>query len=122
MLLYLQLAVLSLICFLYVYLGMGYDYFVSLPWWDVLLHVLGGIWLGFFYYWVNALFKIRSSLVYCIFFVFAVGIGWEVFERALHIGGSVFMSYRVDTIKDLLDDCMGGLLGAVVARNVRKKI
>lgn len=118
MLLYAMLVVSMLIWFLDVILGIDRNYYMTIPWWDVPLHVLGGFWLALFAMWVGRFVRKRVSFMQCIAFVLFVGVSWEIFEVIVHIGGSVFMSYRVDTVKDLLDDCMGGILGFISAKYI----
>ncbi len=120
MLLYAMLIVSSIIWILDVPLGINGHYYMTIPWWDVPLHVLGGFWLGLYIMWVARITGWRVSFIQCIAFVLFVGVSWEIFEWIVHIGGSVFMSYRVDTIKDLIDDSMGGILGFISAKYLQR--
>lgn len=118
MLLYAMLIVSMLIWFLDVMLGIDGGYYMTIPWWDVPLHVLGGFWLALFAMWVGRMLGRRVTIIQCLSFVLFVGILWEIFEVMVHIGGSVFMPYYDDTIKDMLDDLLGGILGFIAAKYI----
>ncbi len=111
-----QLVIVAIIGVLDIYFGFGQNYFWTIWWWDILLHVLGGVWAGLLGAWAAGFFGIRVTLVRCILCALAIGMGWEVFEYAEGLGGSVFMSYTPDTIKDLFDDALGGALAFYLAR------
>jgi hypothetical protein len=79
-------------------------------WFDIPLHVLGGLWAVLFVAWMYRFVDFRLRLWHCIAIAACVGGAWELFEYALGIGGSNFMSYRMDVIKDLVDDIAGGVI------------
>lgn len=114
-LLYAQAATLIVLAPLHLYFGMQLRFFWKISWWDIPLHILGGMWAGFFCMWVARYFYRRLTLTHVILGAFLIGVGWEVFEYVLGIGGSPFMSYPVDTAKDLFDDIVGGFLAGVIA-------
>lgn len=118
MFLYLQLLVLVVLVYLDQYLGVSKEYITTVMWWDIPLHILGGLWLGFLFLYCAGLFRIKVHILHCILFACAIGAVWEVFEYVNHIGGSVFMSYRVDTVKDLADDMIGGALAGLCAQGI----
>ena len=111
-LVYSQLIVAALLALLYIYFGLDKEYLWTVYWWDIPLHMLGGAWNGFAAAWGMLLMGQRPKLIHCLIVALIVGIVWEVFEYINHIGGSVFMPYWVDTIKDIADD----LIGACIAR------
>lgn len=117
-LLILQLIVLVLVAVLDIHFGIGEMYFWRIWWWDILMHMLGGLWVGLVFAYAATYTPYRVSVIHCIIAAFAVGAGWEVFEYVFHMGGSVFMSYPLDTAKDLFDDAVGGALAGLVVRRV----
>ncbi|MDO8576559.1 MAG: hypothetical protein Q7R90_04570 [bacterium] len=117
--LFMQAVVVAVIGVLDVYFGVGQSYFWTIWWWDILLHVLGGVWAGLLGAWVAGFFGIRITLVRCALFALAIGVSWETFEYINSLGGSVFMSYTADIIKDLFDDTLGGALAYYLVQRKR---
>lgn len=83
-------------------------------WFDMPLHFLGGLCVGFFSMWVVSMFVklIQSNnkkiLVSAILGALFVGLMWEWFEYVNGITYNTVGSYKLDTIKDLILDCLGG--------------
>lgn len=115
----LQLIVLALVAYLDVHYGLGERFYWRFWWWDILLHMLGGVWVGLASGWLFFLFGMQPSIRSCALAALTIGIGWEVFEYVTHTGGSVFMSYPVDTAKDLLDDVLGGIGAGLLFKGTR---
>ncbi|MBU4479995.1 hypothetical protein KKG48_00940 [Patescibacteria group bacterium] len=84
-------------------------------WFDILMHFLGGFWVSltalWFFYFSGFVKDFRKNLfnVFLISLVsiFAVGIGWEVFEFMIEISFS--NNYVADTVGDLIMDVIGSL-------------
>ena len=99
----------------------------SLWWYDVLMHFLGGLTVGFATLW---LVRLRTgynfSLVQCLRIVLYggifVGIVWEIFELYYHVttfdDGIYFVT---DTMGDLIMDTIGALVAGVWGYNILKK-
>lgn len=117
--LFTQAVVVSIIGVLDIYFGIEQDYFRTIWWWDILLHVLGGVWAGLLGAWVAGFFGFRVTLVRCILFALSIGVGWEVFEYAADLEHSIFMSYSTDIIKDVFDDMLGGALAYYLVQRER---
>ena len=113
-----QLAVLTVITALF-FAGFIWDLYETVWWWDIVLHFLGGLWIGMWVIGLSRIQKIKLDYKIIISLVFAVGFAWEVFEYFLGIGGSAFMSYRLDTAKDLLNDCLGAWASISVAKKLK---
>jgi hypothetical protein len=94
----------SIVVVLYA-LGVRYGLFYGFWWYDNLLHILGGIALGFL---GLRLFRVRTFPVLLLTGV--VAIAWEVFERVGHLVVPTYIGYggTLDTIFDIA--C--GILGA----------
>ena len=117
MLLRAQLAVLVLLIALNTWLGIDKNLYLSVWWWDIPTHFLGGVWAGLFAAWLFKMRRRKISIMQCVGFAFAIGLGWEVFEFTEGLSGSPFMPYWVDTLKDLLVDSLGGACaGTLVPR------
>ncbi|TSC69476.1 MAG: hypothetical protein G01um101456_157 [Parcubacteria group bacterium Gr01-1014_56] len=103
-----------LTAFLY-WVGLDRFYFWYYPWFDIPIHMVGGLTIGF---WGLALatrrqFSFRRTFVCVLLLAIAVGSVWELFE---YVSGLTEGEdgYWFDTLKDLGDD----LFGAFVAFGV----
>lgn len=115
-----------IIIFIYttLYLGELHGYYTKFWWWDVVLHTSSGLALGFagFLILYTAYFrgKLKISPVWiAIFsFAFAVAIGavWEIVEFTLDntLGWNMQKSGLVDTMWDLIVDCLGALITSII--------
>lgn len=103
---------------LYFQLGLRGGLVFTVFWFDILLHVLGGLWIGLAAAWFFSLLGLRLSAWHVLMLALAGGGMWEAFEYVYDIGGSNFMSYQMDTIKDLVDDGLGGAIAALYVRTV----
>ena len=99
-------------------LAIHYSLYWRISWFDNLSHVLGGVSIGFFAAWVYAArgFPIRISV--CALAAFAIGIECEIFEYVEQFPVSPFMSYPLDTVKDLCVDTLGAVSAAILARRL----
>ena len=115
------------------YLGELRNFYYHFWWWDTLLHTFSGIILGFIgftlIYFLNReedIDVILSPLFIGVFaFSFAVtfGVFWEIFEFAMDNLFALNMqkSGIVDTMWDLIADCIGGGIAAYYGYNYLKK-
>jgi hypothetical protein len=107
---------LAVLVFCFSYLDIVLSFSNKIMWWDSLEHFLGGVSVGFFALWLGSIFGIRVSLITCVAFVFCVGVAWEIMEVMLGVGQSIYMSYWADTVKDIVCDCVGGLVAGLSMR------
>lgn len=88
-----------------------YQIYWLLPWFDVPMHIAGGFMVGLFaqtgldYFNIN---KKRS--LYAILFVIFIGVVWEFVEWYLGVTNGLGLASRLNTIKDVIDDIIGGAL------------
>ncbi len=88
-----------------------YQVYWMLPWFDIPMHISGGLMVGLFaqtgldYIHIN-----KSRLLYIILAVIAVGLVWELVECYLRLTDGFGPISRLDTIKDIIDDIIGGVL------------
>ena len=87
--------------------------FRGVPLYDVFLHLLGGAAIGLTILAVLWSLQRTEHLARNILVgVFLAGLAWELFEIHYDIAGYQLwtMPYYLDTLKDLLDDILGGII------------
>lgn len=91
----------------------------ELWWYDMLLHLLGGVFIVLFVLWIRffsgyvavpAHFELGRAFLFTLFWLLVIGIGWEAFERALGHTWSI-EGYWLDTTIDVAFDIAGGTVG-----------
>src|SRR3989344_6987032 len=86
-------------------------------WWlDIPMHLFGGVWAALCAAWFFARRKEALSLVWCLVFALTIGVVWEIFEYVEGIAAPQYLSYSIDTAKDILMDLLGAVLGWIIAR------
>lgn len=115
------------------FLGELKNYYAAYWWWDILLHMSSGLAFGIMgfiiLYVLYKTEKVKTSpkVVAMFTFAFALAIGalWEIVEFTIDsvfgpTSNHVFMQTvvngcgLVDTMKDLIDDSIGGLFAAIM--------
>ena len=92
----------------------------TLPWFDIMVHFLGGLWVGstaiWYIYFSGRFYKnddlpISKTRIFLISIVstIIVGVLWEVFEFYV---GAVDPDYIADTILDLIMNTLGSIVAA----------
>lgn len=108
-------------------LGSNFDLYWRFWWYDIIMHFLGGLWIGLMVLWIYYLsgyfkkIKKDKSFIFLLSFlsVLIVGISWEIFEYLFEI---VFSNnYISDTSLDLIMDILGGLVASIVLLVLNKK-
>jgi hypothetical protein len=102
-------------------------------WWlDIPMHILGGLWVALTSLAMYYAFPERNEKDCSSMFVYAlavasallIGLVWEVFEFSVDSILSSFVTRPADILKDLGDDLIGALIGALLflIRGYNKKI
>ena len=117
------LAAISLFVFGTLFLGEVFDFYERFWWWDVALHTSSAVGFGIigflfvFYLFEGDRYAAPPWALALIAFALAVTIGtlWEIFEFAMDqlFGLNMQKSGLVDTMWDLIVDCMGAFAGAI---------
>jgi len=101
-------------------LGIKAGYFVVYPFYDMPMHILGGLGIGLF---VGAFVAVRSAgfkspVKVVLVGVLVAGLLWELFEIYYNIAGYPLWTkaYYLDTAKDLIDDMIGGSVAALILK------
>lgn len=90
-------------------------WYSSIWWFDLMMHFLGGLWLGLFFIWydyenfVELNFN-KKNLLNLIYFVLFVGIAWEIYEILVNILFAQNSFDAIDTFTDLIADTFGGVI------------
>lgn len=84
-------------------------------WFDIPLHLLGGLCVGFFSIWAFVSYaedryeiNYTRLLLSALAGAFMVGVAWELFEYVQGIDFNSIGSYPLDTLKDMFMDLCGG--------------
>lgn len=90
-------------------IALKFYWYYSISWFDMLMHFLGGLWVGLFFSYIfydkNPFFKQLLTVILC---VLSVGILWEIFE--FFIGAIAHDPFSIrDTTSDIFFDLAGGL-------------
>lgn len=106
--------------------GSVYGFYNNIWWYDVMMHILGGIGIGLSVFWFLKSIKKNSSnkniFINVIVFTFIAGLLWEGMEAYYGIASAPFgtYDYYFDTIKDLIDDTVGALLVVYILNKIKK--
>ncbi len=108
------------------YLGLYFSLYWVLWWYDVVMHFLGGFWIGLiiyilFLYGEKENFSSRVNLLLAVIMgIFLVGVMWEWFELEKGLASFETEDYFVDTIIDLIVDLLGALSAYYLVLNWKK--
>ncbi len=109
----------SLMFFIFIadYLARIFYWYYSISYFDMPMHFLGGLWVGFFFIYVLST-KTQPSFLKIILWVLLIGLAWELFEFVVknNIGGAPFDT--LDTLSDLFLDVVGGLIAFFLCRKM----
>jgi hypothetical protein len=108
------LFILLLIFVLHLY-GMQENLYIKFWFYDIIMHVLGGVGIAMSVYSVALFFDlayIKQRMWTIILLTFIAGLAWEYFEIFFNLTGSELWSkpYYIDTVKDLFDDTLGAVI------------
>lgn len=129
---YIKIRLLALILFILFtnLLAMKFFWYLSIWWFDMPMHFLGGVFLGFLYIGLGHTIKSsfftlpsdilsRSSVIRFVLFVFAIGFAWELYEFGVARITFGDLGTPLDSVSDLFFDIAGGLLAYIlVLRNI----
>lgn len=96
--------------------ALAFSLYWQYPWFDVLLHFLGGLWVFLVLVWIMERFHIGYTTLLIFFGVLMVGGLWELFE--LWAGIPREANFVLDTSIDILMDALGGLSGMLIFKRL----
>jgi hypothetical protein len=91
-------------------LAKKFYWYLSIWWFDVLMHFSAGFWVGLFFLYIFTAKEFILPVVKVLLCVFVVGFLWELYEFYIyqHLMGIPFDF--LDTLSDLFLDLLGGTL------------
>ncbi len=100
-------------------LAMKFYWYYSIWHFDMLMHFLGGFFIGLmaFYLFVSRNFSV--SLAKILFFVFLVGAGWEIFEILVNVFITGHLFNLADSVSDIFFDLAGGVSALLYYGNIK---
>ncbi|MEK7195574.1 MAG: hypothetical protein AAB655_02675 [Patescibacteria group bacterium] len=104
------------------FFGYRYDWYNTFPWYDIPMHVFGGVWLALalVYIFDGRIFILGegrklASFSILLSAVLLIGIFWEIFEYSIDV--FIFRKYSFSSVpvyilKNSLSDLINDILGA----------
>jgi len=111
-----------IVMFIYatLFLGEVYRFYDLFWWWDILLHAFSALVFGFVgfivLYLTYSRHELKVNVKWLAFFTFSfavcIGVLWEIFEFFMDwsLGWNMQKTGLVDTMTDLIVDCVGALI------------
>lgn len=106
--------------------GSFFSWYTLLPWYDNMMHFLGGAWLGLVFCWmfVHRIEEHKTGIIQLLIFVLVGALLWEVLEYVVqYITQSPgALASPLDSVSDVVFGLLGGwVLGSYTIRSIRKK-
>ncbi len=100
------------------FLAMKFYLYYSIWYFDMIMHFLGGVWLGFFVAWMLLQGDDKFPRSYHAFAgkvlagVIFLGVGWELYEAFVdyYLTSDLSRFTSIDTLSDIICDTSGGIL------------
>lgn len=89
-------------------------WYYSIWYFDMIMHFLGGLWLGLAIFWLFSIKELSLKLILKIVLgVLLISIFWEIFEILVNniIAQNPFSA--LDTVSDICFDLAGGILAVI---------
>jgi uncharacterized membrane protein YjdF len=91
------------------YLGSRFDLYYLFNWYDIMMHLIGGIAIALLATWILEKYN-HATKAKILISVILIGIAWEVFEYFFGIALLPKENYVSDTIIDMIMDTIGALI------------
>ncbi len=112
--LFIRLATLVFFIFLFNYIANSFYWYSSIWYFDMIMHFLGGFWLGLSFLWLFPVKDISFLPIFKILLgVLVIGLGWEVYEIIINESIAQNPFNTLDSISDIFFDLAGGFLSIV---------
>lgn len=119
-------AVFGILLFVVNAMASVFYWYVAIPWFDMMMHVLGGVFVAIL--GAAVLFKhirtlpSRELFITLALFVFIIGLAWEYYEYIVqfYVKG-VQLAHITDSLSDLICDMLGGSIGTLFVIHLKKR-
>ena len=100
------------------FIGSYYSLYWKYSWFDVVVHIVSGLWIGLIFLWLASIFeqinslkeyKVKSLLIALVSAVL-IGVVWELIENYNQLTFTKASGYSLNTALDILNDAIGGIL------------
>jgi hypothetical protein len=98
-----------------------HDLYFYYSWLDVVMHLVGGFWIGFvslaIIQWkLKRALPLKERMAYAFLLAFGVGVLWEMFELLSDTSFALepYVYDAADTFSDLLNDLFGGVVAGLI--------
>lgn len=98
--------------------GSYLSWYWQYPWFDIVVHILSGLWVSLVILWLASVFgqinslkeyKVKSFLIAFISAVL-IGVIWELVENYYQLTFIRAQNYGLNTAADIINDALGGVL------------
>ncbi len=94
-------------------------------WFDIVMHLLGGMWAALVTIWFFNSFSFykdlsfRQRIIFILACVLSIAILWEIFEIIIgYVNPSIGFEYYIDTVFDILFGVLGGFFIAIFSSDI----
>lgn len=96
------------------FIGSFFHWYTSIWFFDMIMHYLGGLWLGFMYVWLlyPEKFNVKEFIIVISGILF-IGVAWEVFEVVVNNNTLQSDLDYADIFSDIFFDLAGGVTAFV---------
>lgn len=110
--------------------GSYYSLYWKYAWFEVLVHILSGMWVTLIVLWLALIFgqlnsmkeyRVKSFLISLVSAAL-IGVIWELIENFGQVTFTRDDGYYINTALDILNDCLGGILAYVYFIQNRKSL
>lgn len=109
-----RLALLIFFIFLVNLVALKFYWYYSIWYFDMIMHFLGGLWLGLAFIWLFSAKELTSKLIFKIILsVLLIGFLWEIFEIIFYNYVAENPFIILDTVSDICFDLTGGILAVI---------
>ncbi len=91
------------------FLGLERHYYWLLWWYDIVLHLLGGLWVGLVAIWLGRQLNLTLGWSRLLLIILTVGVAWELYELWFGLTLTSKAGYLEDTGLDLVFDLLGAI-------------
>jgi len=105
-----RLALLIFFIFLVNLVALKFYWYYSIWYFDMIMHFLGGLWLGLAFFWLFSFKELSLKLILKVILgILLIGIFWEIFEILVNKTIAQNPFNILDAVSDIYFDLAGGI-------------